>query len=270
MIISTFKPKSKIPKANPETPGKVKPKPTKAHLAQEINFDLILTRFSLLTDFVANAAILIAPAPMYQMHQLAGAPSSSVDMRNSQILFVLASCLTSFGSGIVPAAHSLALCLIQARALLARGSEPNTTTSAELVEGGTGPLFGALAVLQAVGQMIIGVSIILVFTLYCLLNFLFDVQPMLFGLIYSGTVATFPKTIFATAAGILVASLACLLLIRAPVSVPPKGKNAALRRRRQQEEEVERGRSRVSKDLRGHEYTYGSVTEPPIAGPSGS
>lgn len=55
------------------------------------------------------------------------------------------------GAGVVPAIQSLALCIVQARSLLAAEAGQPT------VDAGTGTLFGALAVLQASGQMVLGV-----------------------------------------------------------------------------------------------------------------
>lgn len=62
-------------------------------------------------------------------------------------------------------------------------------------------------------------------------------------MVYSATVATFPKAIFATAAGISFVALALLYLLRPDVALRMK------QQRRSRREEVERGRSRVSKDL---------------------
>ena len=86
-----------------------------------------------------------------------------MNFAKSQALFVTASSLTGFGSGAVPAVHSLALCMLQVRTLDAAacnvdGEDANLVESKE---EGTGALFGAFAVLQAVGQMIIGVSFFL-------------------------------------------------------------------------------------------------------------
>ncbi|KAJ7756478.1 major facilitator superfamily domain-containing protein [Mycena maculata] len=239
LIISTFKPKSKLPKSKAvSAPKAAKPKPTKSHIAQEIKFDLGLSRLSLVIDIVANLSIVFAPAPSYKMHSLAlnGPEMSSAvstEFQNSQTLFVLASWMQCMGAGVVPAMQSLALCILQARSLLA------AEAGHAIPDAGTGPLFGALAVLQAGGQMVLG--------------------PLLFGLVYSGTVATFPKTVFVMAIGILFASLAALMLVRSPLS-DIKGKGAVRRRRRinsVEEEEEERGRSRISKDLRG----YGSTLQ---------
>ncbi|KAF9073440.1 hypothetical protein BDP27DRAFT_301490 [Rhodocollybia butyracea] len=94
---------------------------------------------------------------------------------------------------------------------------------------GIGKLFGALAMLQAIGQMILG--------------------PLLFGLIYGNTVAYFPKAIFVVAGGILTAALTCTILVRSPVEkhlVSRKNKS-----KKRVEDALERGRSRASKDLFG-------------------
>ena len=81
----------------------------------------------------------------------------------SRALFVTATSLASFGGGVVPAIYSLALCMMQVRALEAAacsadGEDANLVKSKE---EGTGTLFGAFAMLQAVGQMILGVSFFL-------------------------------------------------------------------------------------------------------------
>jgi hypothetical protein len=155
----------------------VKPKPTKAHLAREIKFDLRLARISLCIDIVANTAIMLAPAPAYKMHSQrltltpssgssTGADRDTQQFRSSEVLFVVSSWIAGWGAGLVPAIHSLALCIVQARALLEAGSageneENENDTPAVVVDAhagmGTGKLFGALAVLQATGQMILGV-----------------------------------------------------------------------------------------------------------------
>ncbi|KAJ7664699.1 major facilitator superfamily domain-containing protein [Mycena rosella] len=254
LVISTFKPKSNAPKPQP-VPGvkAAKPKPTKAHLAREIKFDLRLTRISLCIDILANTGILFAPAPAYKLHSaatLAEPTSTDSQFQTSQALFVASSWIASWGAGLVPAVQSLALCVVQARALLEAESGAEGTA---VVDADTGSLFGALAVLQATGQMILG--------------------PMLFGLIYSGTVGTYPKAVFATAMGLLFVALVATLLVRSPVS-DAKGKSPARRRRlttveEEAEEAEERGRSRASKDLR----VYGSTSEagsPPQQGGSSS
>jgi hypothetical protein len=85
---------------------------------------------------------------------------------------------------------------------------------------------------------------------------------MIFGVIYSSTVASFPKAIFATASGLVLLSIAFTALVRPDVSlsvpkrkkVQVKGKSAVrpcgTKPKRRYQEQA-RGRSRVSKDLRG-------------------
>ena len=78
----------------------------------------------------------------------------------------------------------------------------------------------------------------------------FFLQPLLFGMVYSSTVAQFPKGIFVLAAALVAIGLLLISLVRPPFKRPPK-----VRRIEEQshdsddEEEIVRGRSRVSKDL---------------------
>ena len=70
---------------------------------------------------------------------------------------MVASTLSGMGSGVVPAVHSLALCLLQVRDLdsnIDRVDANRVETRGE----GAGGLFGAFAVLDTIGQMILGVS----------------------------------------------------------------------------------------------------------------
>ncbi|KAG6817670.1 hypothetical protein H0H87_005428 [Tephrocybe sp. NHM501043] len=147
-IIAAFKPtKPQSTQSNPVGGNKlkaVKPKPTRAHLAREISFDLLVTRLSLLIDIISNA--LVALGPMPAVHSLG---NHGVSATQSQALFVLATGASSLGSGAPPALQSLALCITQTRVL----DEGNDASS----DGGVGELFGALAVLQTLGQMILGV-----------------------------------------------------------------------------------------------------------------
>jgi len=151
-------------------------------------------------------------------------------------MFVVASSLSSMGSGAVSAIHSLALCMLQVRAL----DNAAATVDGDLNvvgEEGNGALFGAFAVLESVGQMIIG--------------------PVIFGLVYSGTVAKFPKAIFTLAAGFLMCVLMIILCVRNPVRPAHPGQSK--RRKNREGRDVERGRSRVNKDLRGGAIVnYGS------------
>jgi hypothetical protein len=208
--------------------SKFKPKHTKmtaASLAKEMSFDLILVRISLVIDILSHSLVALAPA--------------------TPVLFTLFSVVSGFGSGVVPALQSLALCIVQrdeARAGVAAGAG-----------GGKGQVFGAMASVQAIGQQIVG--------------------PVVFGVLYANTVASFPKAIFTAAAGILVVALALVFMVRPPPP-PAAGRadaaqaqasvaaSAKAKGKRRQPREMERGRSRATKDLRtagSPEGVYGSL-----------
>ncbi|KZT73532.1 MFS general substrate transporter [Daedalea quercina L-15889] len=127
---------------------------------------------------------------------------------SSAAAFTMFTSLSSFGAGVDPALQSLALCIMQANG-----------------EDNRGKLFGLFAMLRTIGQMILG--------------------PLIFGLVYSETVATFPKAIFVAAGSFAFVALVCLSLIRPDAGVKVRRRAA----RRAEEGEVERGRSRVSKDI---------------------
>jgi len=222
-IIAALKPKmvpSNTPSTNTTTKSK-KSKPTKAHLVQEIKFDLLLTRCSFMIELLSNTLVTVSPA--WKTHD-AGALSHSKGQ--SQALFVLATSLSSLGSGAVPAIQSLSLCILQARA-------SDTGEADGGPEEAAGSLFSALAVLYAIGSMI---------------------GPLLFGLIYSETVAAFPKAIFVAAAGILVTSLTLVMLVRGPKMSP-----APIKGKGKKKAQDLRGRSRIRKDLRGGATGYGAI-----------
>lgn len=88
---------------------------------------------------------------------------------------------------------------------------------------------------------------------------------MLFGLVYSSTVATFPKSIFMLAASILIISISLLTLVHPSFVAAAEKKRLPKQKdphRRRQMPEIERGRSRVSKDLSsGHSWpsSYNSI-----------
>lgn len=119
---------------------------TRPHLAKEISFDLSLAKLSFLVEMMSGILITLIPTPGYTAHVMGGKKQSR---RNSEMLFVMASSFSSFGSGVGPSTQSLALCILQMRNL---GFGDNTE-----VDAGAGTLFGALAVLQAVGTTILGV-----------------------------------------------------------------------------------------------------------------
>jgi len=210
VIVATFKPKPPTAETQQTSNANVnvaKGKP-KEHLIAEMRFDLRLTYFCFAIDFVSHALVSL---------------SSTAPTVVASLAFSGFTMLSSFGSGVVPALQSLALCIMQTEAeeereLAAASGVLNTSVAMD-----TGSLFGAFSLLQATGQMIIG--------------------PMLFGLVYSLTVATFPKGIFVLAAAFVAAAMFLVLFVRTP-GKPNK-------RKTRWDDEVERGRSRASKDLTG-------------------
>lgn len=119
----------------------------------------MLTKVSLFVDILSDFFIVAFPVPAYKVNNLnifsSSSPSKGTSLAAlSEGLFVISSSLSGFGSGVVPAVQSLSLCILQARqlALGETGREGEGETDAN-----TGKLFGALAVMQATGQMIVGV-----------------------------------------------------------------------------------------------------------------
>lgn len=102
----------------------------------------------MLIDFLSHALVIAAPMP-------------SRNAWWSQFLFVGATSISCVGGGVMPGMQSLALCTLQGRAittqeLTVRVGEAQEHEADAALE--PGKLFGALAVTQAVGQTIIGVS----------------------------------------------------------------------------------------------------------------
>jgi len=292
-----------------------KASPTRLELGKFIRFDLRVARLSLFVDLASTLLIAVTPSPSFHAASLKyylagrGIPTSPSDGLNqqhpplisqaqSEAVFVLASSLGACGSGLVPAIHSLALCIVQARGLepdfglnewglrdvdypeeerdreeevgllrgrgsgfsqgyghinklvhahymsaaagygatgewdrqsSARASSVSSSVAAgpslsvrrpsfpatlasqmsakshhsahtftavqQTVDSGT--LFGAFAVLQSLGQMILG--------------------PMLFGFTYSATVSKYPKTVFVLSSGLLLIAMILLLVVKNPV-----------------------------------------------------
>lgn len=127
-LIAKFKPQPKPLAATPGSTTQItkKPKPTAAHLAKEMRFDLLVIRASLAIDLVSHGLVALSSSSLPQAY------------------FVAFTALSSIGAGLVPATNSLALCAMQARG----------------EEGAVGRLFGALSMLQAVGQMMLGVRLV--------------------------------------------------------------------------------------------------------------
>ncbi|KDQ59197.1 hypothetical protein JAAARDRAFT_655672 [Jaapia argillacea MUCL 33604] len=223
-VIATFKgtppsPSSSSTSTDPTpttTTTTKKPKPTLAQLAHAINFDLFLLRAALFLEILSHTLVTFGPTD----------PSTS-----SQALFVGFTLISCFGSSVVPAVQSLALCIMQVNG----------------DDAGAGKLFGALASLQAVAQMIVG--------------------PMMFGLIYSETVAQFPKAIFTCAGAFCLVSVSFVLLVRPGGEAKP---NTRKMKKARLEIDIERGRSRVSKDLGRRSISRPVCPGPPSGSGSGS
>jgi hypothetical protein len=129
-IIQKFKPKIATTPANGRNPES-----TSSQLSREVKFDAILVQLSLMLDLLSHLLVVLSP------------------QGSSELLFVVFTSLPSFGSGSVPAANSLALSMMKLNG-----------------ETGTGKLLGAFATLQAVSQMVLGVSTVLrlTFKIICL------------------------------------------------------------------------------------------------------
>ncbi|KAF7354923.1 hypothetical protein MSAN_01407100 [Mycena sanguinolenta] len=247
LIIARFKPKSTIPQPQPAVPGveAAKLEATMAHIASEMKFDLRLARLCLCIDIFANTAIVLVPAPSLHQNVVTHSQFST-----SQTLFVVASSIAAWGTGLLPSTQSLALSILQARALLAESAQ-----EAAIFESTIGKLLSIIVVVQAVvqglGQMILG--------------------SLLLGSIYNRTASVFPKAVFVTVVGILFATLLVTKFVRSPVmdvkgKLPARGQPTA-------EEAEDRGRSPANKDLqRGYGSTGEIVasTEQFGSGPGGS
>ncbi|THH32789.1 hypothetical protein EUX98_g1421 [Antrodiella citrinella] len=211
-LITTFKPKPKSKSVVPTlsaVPTK-KPKPTLAQLVKEISFDLLLLRVSLLIELLSSMLVTFAPTMSTY----------------GEVMFVAFTSLSSLASGVSPACNSFALSVMQLQAARAATDDEN---GASKDNGTLGQLFAALSMLQAVGQAILG--------------------PVLFGVVYSTTVARYPKAIFALSAGIISVALTLVLFIRPNAASKPHKKQQLVRAPYDPQEDIERGRPRVSKDI---------------------
>lgn len=138
--------------AQPNNNGpKEKPKPTKGQLFSEIRFDLLVVRCSMFIEFCSHALVVFSPFPSDD-------PASAWW---SQFMFVGATSLASAGAGVTPAIQSMALCILQGRELVDKDEIARSGTERIPAEQDTAPesgkLFGAIAVVQAIGQTIFGV-----------------------------------------------------------------------------------------------------------------
>jgi hypothetical protein len=165
-IIAIFKPKQLVTSSRPiqerdpvttahsTGTSSRKTKYSRTQLGHEISFDITLARLSLLIDIVAHSLVTIIPSPsivsLAKPH-----PCCELSSAESEASFIVASALTSFGAGLTPSIHSLALSLTKLRALDGKNSGVEVKES-----DSAGELFGALASLQAVGQTILAVSVL--------------------------------------------------------------------------------------------------------------
>ncbi|KAI0782329.1 major facilitator superfamily domain-containing protein [Abortiporus biennis] len=226
-----------------------KPKATPSLLVKEMQFDLTIIRLSLIIDFFSHAFVALFT-------------SSKKHSRHAQGMFIAFTSLNSFGVGLLPGVNSFAMCVVKMWVLGAKGHGQGDPVPADGAEGGAGRLFGALALLQSVGQQILG--------------------PMMFGVIYSTTVAQFPKAIFTLAATILLVAISFVCMIQPEKYIRsrntlgyqqlyysaydhqhphPYHPHPHLRvQDLEEDEEIERGRSRISKEIRsGFHGGYGTA-----------
>ncbi|KAI5998873.1 major facilitator superfamily domain-containing protein [Pisolithus albus] len=231
-FLVTFKPIRSAIAATVLPPGKAngKPAPTIPQLLAEMRFDLVVLRCSMIVEFFSHAAVVLAPLPS----------DGHSSTWWSEFFFVGATSLACAGAGVLPAVQSFALSTLYGRALVEKEAGPHSRRLGDFdAISEPGKLLGALAVLQAAGSTILG--------------------PVLFGLVYSTTVASFPRAIFVVAAGLILLSIILTFFIRTPGRVAKRRKTTAVpaaihitsKKGRRWCEEENRGRSRVSKDLRG-------------------
>lgn len=175
-----------------------RPRPSRGRLGvslrRELNFDLSLVRVSILLDFLSHTLVILSPS-------------------NSQTWFILSTTLTSLGSTSMPSYSSTVLGYARYRA--AQGEQQES-------EEEVGVLFGALAVLQSLGQTIIG--------------------PIMFGVVYSLTVSTYPRGVFVLACACAGTALMLMCIAR------PR-KRLILVNSRRDPRIRDRGRSWMPKDI---------------------
>ena len=134
VIVKAFKPRIPIFSAMSSTSSIPMATLRRSQLLSTITFDLRLACISLFVDSVSFALTCLTSSPL---------------------AFVLSTSMSSLGGGMIPACQSLALALVD------QGEE-----NAQSAEGvGAGSMFGAISVLQAVGQNILGVCRFLIYIL---------------------------------------------------------------------------------------------------------
>lgn len=144
-------------------------------------FDLKLARVSLVFEVCCFAILALAP---------------------NATVFTAMTVAVAFGGGFGPAVQALALELYSRRQKELRKAkggdegEPRQNGKGHEQEQDTGKLFGAISVVQALGQQILG--------------------PALFGITFIKTVASYPGTIFWLAFTCVTLALLCMCLVRLP------------------------------------------------------
>ncbi|KAF8610528.1 MFS general substrate transporter [Ceratobasidium sp. AG-I] len=140
--------------------------------AQVKETDLLVVRASLLVDLLGYIFL------------------GSVTDQNA---FIFSSAVLSFGGGFAPATQSLALALSYPTAHAARRNAPPGKLPPP-ARREIGRLFGALAVIQALGSQVAG--------------------PALFSATFVATIATYPRAIFWLSSVIIVLALGSLAIVR--------------------------------------------------------
>ena len=155
------------------------------------------------------------------------------------------SSLSALASGVSPASNSVALSVMQLQS--ARAATNDDATSGKKDTANLGQLFSALSMLQAIGQAILAVSNA---GIVCERGPSTDsLQPVIFGVVYSVTVASYPKAVFALAAAMISVAIALVMFIRPSSMLKPQKKHQLIRSPYDPDEDVERGRPRGSKNL---------------------
>jgi hypothetical protein len=130
-------------------------KPTKAYLLREIRFDLFVTRLSLFLDLLSHILVTLAPLPSSHRAHTRDVLVGSLNVNTrAQVEFVFASALSAGAGDAVPAVHNLALCLLRLQMRSSSSGTPEEDNERETVM----KLFGALGIVTALSQMVLGVS----------------------------------------------------------------------------------------------------------------
>lgn len=138
----------------------------------------------------------------------------ALHLSSSPLIFTGVTSISALAAGSTPALQSLAICILQR----SRQGSPEI-----------GALFGGLSMLTALGQIL---------------------GPLIFGIVYSTTVARFPEAVFALAAALVLVAFGITFFIRTAPPHVRKGKvPVTVPRRPVLIPERERGRSRTVKHI---------------------